>query len=89
MYAKPRGPADRPLCAALGHAIRHAPAFDPGLAENGLEEDTLVVFTSDNGFLFGDHGLIDKRNAYQPSVLVPFIAYQPGTIPAGGMACTI
>lgn len=53
------------------------------LRKNGLEEDTLVVFTSDNGFLFGDHGLIDKRNAYQPSVLVPFIAYQPGTIPAG------
>lgn len=53
------------------------------LRENGLEEDTLVIFTSDNGFLFGDHGLIDKRNAYQPSVLVPFIAYQPGAVPAG------
>ncbi len=55
------------------------------LRENGLEQDTLVIFTSDNGFLFGDHGLIDKRNAYQASVLIPFIAYQPGTIPAGSV----
>ncbi len=53
------------------------------LRTNNLEQDTLIVFTSDNGFLIGEHGLIDKRNAYEPSVRVPFIAYQPGTVPAG------
>jgi arylsulfatase A-like enzyme len=53
------------------------------LKENRLEENTLVVFTSDNGFLIGEHGLIDKRNAYQPSVRVPMVMYQPGTVPAG------
>ncbi|MCP5145764.1 MAG: sulfatase [Gammaproteobacteria bacterium] len=53
------------------------------LERNGLTRDTLIVFTSDNGFLIGDHGLIDKRNAYEPSVRVPFIVYQPGTVPAG------
>ena len=53
------------------------------LEENGLDDDTLVVFTSDNGFLIGDHGLIDKRNAYQPSVRVPMIMYGPGFVPAG------
>ena len=53
------------------------------LRSRKLEENTLIVFTSDNGFLIGEHGLIDKRNAYQPSVRVPFVAYQPGTVPAG------
>jgi arylsulfatase A-like enzyme len=55
------------------------------LRENGLERDTLVVFTSDNGYMTGDHGLIDKRAAYEPSVRVPMVMYQPGTIPAGGI----
>jgi arylsulfatase A-like enzyme len=41
------------------------------------------VFYSDNGFLLGDHGLIDKRNAYEPSVRVPMIAYAPGLLPRG------
>ncbi|MEL1249291.1 sulfatase family protein [Aurantiacibacter gilvus] len=53
------------------------------LEANGLEDDTLIVFTSDNGYLIGDHGLIDKRNAYQPSVQVPMLVYAPGAVPAG------
>jgi arylsulfatase A-like enzyme len=53
------------------------------LKKNRLEKDTLVVFTADNGFLIGEHGLIDKRNAYQPSVRVPMVMYRPGTVPAG------
>ncbi|MFC4311892.1 sulfatase [Steroidobacter flavus] len=53
------------------------------LKKQRLEKDTLVVFTADNGFLIGEHGLIDKRNAYQPSVRVPMVMYRPGTVPAG------
>jgi arylsulfatase A-like enzyme len=53
------------------------------LKDNGLEKDTIVVFTSDNGFLIGDHGLIDKRNAYEGSVRVPLLVYAPGLVPAG------
>jgi arylsulfatase A-like enzyme len=53
------------------------------LKKNHLEKDTLVVFTSDNGFLLGDHGLIDKRNAYEASVRVPLVMWEPGTVPAG------
>lgn len=55
------------------------------LRESGLEKDTIVVFSSDNGFLFGDHGLIDKRNAYAPSVRVPLLVYAPGRLPAGAV----
>lgn len=53
------------------------------LRELGLLESTLVVFLSDNGFLFGEHGLIDKRCMYEPSIRVPFIAHCPELF-AGG-----
>jgi len=53
------------------------------LRRNKLENSTLIVFTSDNGFLKGEHGLIDKRNAYEPSVRVPMVAYAPGLLPKG------
>lgn len=53
------------------------------LKKNHLEKDTLVVFTSDNGFQFGDHGLIDKRTAYEASVRVPLVVWEPGTVKAG------
>lgn len=53
------------------------------LRANKLENNTMVVFYSDNGFMFGDHGLIDKRNAYEPSVRVPLVVYAPGELPAG------
>jgi len=53
------------------------------LKENNLYENTMIVFYSDNGFLIGDHGLIDKRNAYEGSVRVPLIISAPGLLPAG------
>lgn len=53
------------------------------LKENNLLESTLVIYMGDNGFQFGEHGLIDKRTAYEASMRVPMIAYAPGLIPAG------
>ena len=53
------------------------------LRANRLEKDTMIVFTSDNGFLIGDHGLIDKRNAYEGSIRVPMLVWAPGLVPAG------
>jgi arylsulfatase A-like enzyme len=53
------------------------------LKDSGLEKDTMIVFTSDNGFLIGDHGLIDKRNAYEGSIRIPMVVYAPGLVPAG------
>lgn len=55
------------------------------LKANHLEKDTLVVFTSDNGFMIGDHGLIDKRAAYEASQRVPLVMWEPGTVPAGAV----
>ncbi len=48
------------------------------LNENGLAENTIVMLMGDNGFLFGEHGMIDKRNAYEESMRVPLLATGPG-----------
>jgi arylsulfatase A-like enzyme len=47
------------------------------LKKAGVDDNTIVIFTSDNGFMFGEHGLIDKRNAYEESMRVPLIVYGP------------
>ena len=53
------------------------------LRARGQLDETLVVYMGDNGFSFGDHGLIDKRTAYEWSMRVPLIARCPAAIPAG------
>ena len=51
--------------------------------DQGNAEETVIVFMGDNGFLFGEHGLIDKRNAYEASMRIPLLAHAPGRFPAG------
>lgn len=53
------------------------------LAAAGLTENTVVILMGDNGFLFGEHGLIDKRNAYEESMRVPLLVSAPGRYDAG------
>jgi N-acetylglucosamine-6-sulfatase len=47
------------------------------LAERGELDSTLVIYMGDNGFAFGEHGLIDKRTAYEESMRVPLLARCP------------
>lgn len=51
----------------------------------GLADNTLVLYMSDNGFSFGEHGLIDKRHAYEESIRIPMIAWGPGYIQPGSV----
>jgi N-acetylglucosamine-6-sulfatase len=53
------------------------------LKANGLENNTMVVYMGDNGFSWGEHGLIDKRHFYEESVKVPFLVYAPGMFKQG------
>lgn len=53
------------------------------LAARRLLEDTLIIYMSDNGFLLGEHGLIDKRNMYEPSIRIPLIAHCPSLFGGG------
>ena len=47
------------------------------LNSQGLADNTIVVFTSDNGFFWGEHGRGDKRAAYEESIRVPLLIQDP------------
>ena len=53
------------------------------LDQKGIADNTVVIYMGDNGFSFGEHGLIDKRHFYEESAKVPFLARYPQEIPAG------
>jgi len=53
------------------------------LKELGLDDNTIVVYTSDHGSMMGSHGLGGKRQPYEESIRVPFLIRWPGVIPAG------
>ncbi len=48
------------------------------LKENNLEENTIVIYTSDQGFYLGEHGWFDKRFMYEESFRTPLIVKWPG-----------
>lgn len=52
------------------------------LKKNGLEENTMIVLTSDQGFYLGDHGFFDKRFIYEESLRMPFMIKYPNKIKA-------
>ncbi|MCA9060811.1 MAG: sulfatase-like hydrolase/transferase, partial [Planctomycetaceae bacterium] len=59
---------------SVGRLLNH-------LEQSGQLQNTIFVYMGDNGFQFGDHGLIDKRTAYEASARVPLLFFAPGRIP--------
>ncbi len=53
------------------------------LEQEGLLESTLVIYMGDNGFSFGEHGLIDKRHFYEESAKAPFLIRCPEIFQGG------
>jgi arylsulfatase A-like enzyme len=53
------------------------------LDANGLAENTIVVYSSDQGFYLGEHGWYDKRWMYEPSLRMPFLVRWPGVAKPG------
>ena len=53
------------------------------LDRNGLARNTIVIYTSDQGFFLGDHGMYDKRFMYEESLRMPFLVRWPAAIKAG------
>jgi arylsulfatase A-like enzyme len=53
------------------------------LDRDGLSRNTMVIYTSDQGFFLGDHGLYDKRFMYEESLRMPFLVRWPEVITAG------
>lgn len=56
------------------------------LDELGLAENTVVIYTSDQGFFLGEHGWFDKRFMYEESYQMPFLCRYPAEIPAGSVS---
>lgn len=63
------------------------------LDAEGIAEDTVVIYTSDQGFYLGEHGWFDKRFIYEESFRMPFLVRYPREIEAGAvckaMACNV
>jgi len=55
------------------------------LDRSGLAENTIVLYTSDQGFYLGDHGWYDKRFMYEESLRMPLVARFPGSIKSGSV----
>lgn len=55
------------------------------LDEEGIADNTIVIYTSDQGFYTGEHGWFDKRFIYEESVRMPFLIRFPGRIKAGSV----
>jgi arylsulfatase A-like enzyme len=53
------------------------------LEKEGILDDTVVIYTSDQGFFLGDHGWYDKRFMYEESLRMPFLIRYPREIKAG------
>lgn len=85
-----RGPAGTGLVPANLGYFRALTAMDENvgkllalLDELELADDTMVVFASDNGYYFGEHGLGDKRSAYEESLRIPLLVRYPARLKAG------
>jgi arylsulfatase A-like enzyme len=53
------------------------------LDQSGLSENTVVIYTSDQGFFLGDHGWFDKRFMYEESLRAPLVVRWPGRVRPG------
>lgn len=53
------------------------------LEEEGLAENTIVIYTSDQGYFLGEHGFFDKRLIYEESLRMPFVIRYPKEIKGG------
>lgn len=59
------------------------------LDDNGLSENTIVIYSSDQGFYLGEHGWYDKRWMFEESLKMPFLVRWPGVVPAGVRSKTL
>lgn len=55
------------------------------LKATGKLDNTIVIYCSDNGYYLGDHGLWDKRSAYDESLRIPFLVRFPGMVKPGSV----
>lgn len=79
------GKRQRDLDEFIRNQLRSLQAVDRGiksivneLVNKGLLKNTVIIYTSDNGYLWGEHRLDGKASPYEEAIRVPFIIYVPG-----------
>lgn len=70
-------------CESISSLDKYIQKLLDYLKEEGLDKSTMIIYMGDNGFCWGEHGLIDKRTFYEPSVRVPMLVYCPELIQPG------
>ena len=59
------------------------------LESSGIMDNTIIIYTADQGFMLGEHDYIDKRWMYEESMRMPFIVRFPKTVKAGSVSETL
>ncbi len=73
----------RAYLATLLSVDRSVGRIYEALGESGQLDDTVLVFTSDNGFVLGEHGRVDKRTMYEESIRIPLLVRAPRLVRPG------
>ena len=73
----------RDYCKCLASIDESVGRVRTALEESGQLNDTLFVYMGDNGYMWGEHGLVDKRAMYEASIRVPMIAHCPDLFSGG------
>ena len=68
----------RDYCSVILSVDRNVGRVYEYLRDNGLLENTVIVYTSDQGFFMGEHGYFDKRYMYEESFRTPLLVRLPG-----------
>ena len=68
----------RDYCSVIRSVDRNVGRVYQYLQEHGLLDDTIIIYTSDQGFFMGEHGYFDKRFMYEESFRTPLIVRMPG-----------
>ena len=71
----------RDYCSVIHSVDRNVGRVYDYLKENGLLDNTIVIYTSDQGFFMGEHGYFDKRYMYEESFRTPLVVRMPGGKP--------
>jgi choline-sulfatase len=55
----------------------------------GVEDDTLVIYTGDHGYMLGQHGRFEKHCSYEPAIRAPLVMRYPGRIEPAGVTSSL
>ncbi len=80
-YSRTKDAQNRQQLRSLQAIDRLVEAVVLALEGQGKLQNTMIVFMSDNGFLWGEHGLAGKNHPYQESIRVPLVVRMPDVLP--------